>query len=35
LTPQAFVFINSAHEKFCGYSCGGTAHGQDGVTIRR
>jgi hypothetical protein len=35
LTHGGFVFINSPHEKFRGYSCGGTAHGQDGVTIRR
>jgi hypothetical protein len=35
LTGGGFLFIKSAHEKFRGYSCGGKAHGQDGVTIRQ
>jgi hypothetical protein len=35
LTALRFVSINPSHEKFGSYSRGGTAHGQDGVTIRR
>jgi len=35
LTLRIFVVINSTHENLDEPYRGGTAHGQDGVTIRR
>ena len=35
LTLRNFLSINCAHENSSNSYCGGKAHGQDGVTIRR